>query len=602
MIPDELVERVKESADIVQIIGEYVPLKRVGADFRGPCPFHQGTHKNFSVSPNRNIYYCFVCHEGGDVFNFLRKRLGMEWPEAVRMVAARAGIEIPEYSRQREGPDPREPFWEINATAAEYFTKILWDDEVGAEARAYLERRQIDRETASKFNLGFSPREIGLLRTYMNTLGYDEARLLEAGLLVQREEASLPRPRFSGRLMFPIHDASARCVGFGGRLLGPGEPKYLNSSDSAVFSKGKLLYGLHWARGSIRKENKAIVVEGYFDVVRLTMAGVDNVIAPLGTALTEEQGALLKRYTKEVVLLYDSDSAGERATFRAGDVLVAQGMSVQVATLPPGEDPDTFVAKQGRAGIEELVGTAIDVFDKKIRILEQKGWFLDLTHRRRAIDHLLPTIRAASDPLTRDLYASRASEASGVRKETILKELESTRTRTRGQRVEPAPPDSAEYPGNGAAAPAETAPRRRAPIAGETAEKAILAALLRVPGMLDGIAEHLGEADFWVPEYRKIYSLLLASGGEASVTDIERDLPAEVVQALQSILEYGESITDVTKTVDDSVGRIETRALKREMRQIDSEMSVASSEEKDALLRKKWNRLTGKSQTMNEGE
>src|SRR5687767_10565302 len=205
MIPDEIVEQVRESADIVQIIGEHVPLKKVGSDYRGPCPFHQGTKRNFSVSAKKGIYYCFVCNAGGDVFSFLQKRLGMEWPAAVRLVAEKVGIDIPDHAPRRQGPDPRERVWEVIATAGEYYRRLLWEDEAGRAARAYLEQRRITREVAERFGLGWAPREIGLLRTYMDTLGFGDERLLEAGLLIAGDEASEPRPRFRARLMFPIH-------------------------------------------------------------------------------------------------------------------------------------------------------------------------------------------------------------------------------------------------------------------------------------------------------------------------------------------------------------------------------------------------------------
>ncbi|HKR08680.1 MAG TPA: CHC2 zinc finger domain-containing protein, partial [Gemmatimonadaceae bacterium] len=254
MIPDEVVEQVRDAADIVQIVGEYVNLKRAGADFRGPCPFHQGTHRNFSVSPRKHMYYCFVCHEGGDVFRFLQKRLGVEWPQAVKMVGEKSGIEVREIDSRREGPDPREPLWEVNATAGAYFQKILWDDPLGAQARDYLAQRDITKEIAENFGIGFAPREIGLLRNYMATLGFDEQRQIAAGLLISGEEGSEPRPRFRGRLMFPILDSMGRNIGFGGRVLGPGEPKYLNSPESAAFSKGRTLYGLNWAKNDVRRE------------------------------------------------------------------------------------------------------------------------------------------------------------------------------------------------------------------------------------------------------------------------------------------------------------------------------------------------------------
>ena len=341
MIPDETIELIREAADIVAIIGEYVPLKRTGADYRGPCPFHQGTRRNFSVVPAKRLYHCFVCGESGDVFKFLTKRLGVEWPEAVKMVGEKAGIEVVDTRVKREGPDPREPMWELQATASSYFQKMLWEDAGGASARDYLVDRGVTRQVAEEFGLGYSPREIGLMRTYMNTLGFDDARLLEGGLLVTSEQETEPRPRFRGRLMFPIFDFMGRNVGFGGRVLGQGEPKYLNSPESQIFTKGKLLYGLNRSRNAIRRADRALVVEGYFDALRVMSSGIEEVVAPMGTALTETQVGLLRKYTRNVFLLYDSDAAGLKATFRAGDELLRQGFAVRVVTLPPGEDPDS---------------------------------------------------------------------------------------------------------------------------------------------------------------------------------------------------------------------------------------------------------------------
>ena len=327
MIPDDILERVRESADIVQIIGEYVKLKRAGADFRGPCPFHGGKNPNFSVSPRRAMYHCFKCGESGNVFTFLQKHLGMTFPDAVRQVAATVGIDVPETTVERAGPDPREPFWEVNATTAEYFRTMLWDDASGAVARAYLEERAVSRDIADRFGLGYAPRDSAGLIAHMSTLGFGADRLLAAGVLVQPDNATEPRARFRHRLMFPILDASGRHIAFGGRALGDVEPKYLNSPETPVFSKGKTLYALNWTRNDIRKDDRVFVVEGYFDAIRMMAAGINTVVAPLGTALTDAQAALLCRYTRNVFLLYDSDQAGLKATFRAGDELLRQGMA-----------------------------------------------------------------------------------------------------------------------------------------------------------------------------------------------------------------------------------------------------------------------------------
>jgi DNA primase len=237
VIPDEEVDRIREAADIVQIISEHVALRRVGNDWRGPCPFHQGTHRNFSVSARRKLYRCFVCDEKGNVFTFLQRRLGVDFPTAVRMAAEKSGLELREVGSQREGPDPREPLWEIQAAAVDFFRSVLWDDPLGAPAREYLASRDFSRDLAERAGLGFAPREIGLLRAHLDSLGYPQEQQLAAGLLAQRDEDAEPRPRFRNRLMFPIHDLAGHVVGFGGRILGQGEPKYLNSPESPVFVK-----------------------------------------------------------------------------------------------------------------------------------------------------------------------------------------------------------------------------------------------------------------------------------------------------------------------------------------------------------------------------
>jgi len=591
VIPDEDVERVRDHADIVQIIGEHVNLRRVGADWRGPCPFHQGTHRNFSVSPKKRMYYCFVCHAGGDVFNFLQKRLGLDWPSAVRTVAEKSGIEIREVETRREGPDPREPVWEINAAAAEYFQRMLWEDDLGAPAREYVAKRHVSREAADKFGLGFAPREIGLLRGYLNTLGYDDAKLLSAGLLVQREEAEEPRPRFRGRLMFPIYDASGRLSGFGGRLIGPGEPKYLNSADSVTFTKGRLLYGLNWARQAIRRDERLLLVEGYFDVVRLVLAGIESVVAPLGTALTEDQASMISRQTKNVFLLYDSDTAGQKATFRAGDLLLAQGVSVRVVTLPDGEDPDTFVDSHGRAALEMQIDAAVDVFDRKVQILERQGWFADLHKRRRAIDRLLPTIRATADLVTRDMYIARASEASGVDRNVLSREAAGAGGRSSSTRAPSSSPPAEQQEqmrmGDRRMAERRSASESRPPKSGPSEERYLLRVILAHPAYLEMAAEaEVGPANFEDGRYREIFETLSKIGADASPEAVVRELSSDAVAAYDEMLgEPANSILDLERTYHDSVAKLRIRELRQRNLDLQRLMATARTpDEQTALL------------------
>jgi DNA primase len=584
VIPDETVEQVREAADIVQIVGEYVKLKRVGTGFRGPCPFHQGKGPNFSVSPQKKFYHCFVCHESGDVFHFLQKKLGVQWPEAVKIVGEKSGIEVREVDTRREGPDPREPLWEINATVASYFQGMLWDDKAASSAREYLAKRGIDRATADKFSLGFAPRDRALLRDHLAALGFDEDRMVAAGLFVRPEEPPLDiRPRFRDRLIIPIFDALGRNVGFGGRVLDNSEPKYLNSPETAVFGKGKLLYGLNWAKNSIRKDERVLVVEGFFDVIRLMAAGVESVVAPMGTALTDAQAGILRKYTRNAFLLYDSDQAGLKATFRSGDELLSQGMTVSVVTLPEGEDPDSFVSEHGAKGLEDQLARAIDVFERKIQILERAGWLSGLQKKRRALDRLLPTIRATAEPVMRDLYLSRAAEALSVDKSVLLREAANTKR----ERSQAAPPSA---PVRKIEDRRQRTRRVRYTARGASSERELVRSMLHRRAMVESVAERLGPESFRDPDYREIYEVLLRMGEEADVLEVAAALSDEAAGTMRDLFE--EPVVDsegrmLEVSIDDCVGILRAREIEERLSEIDRELPLASDKQKDELLKEK---------------
>jgi DNA primase len=626
VIPDEIVEQVSQQADIVAIIGEHVRLKKTGSVWRGPCPFHQGTNANFSVMP-RGGYTCFVCGEKGSVFTFVQKRLGMSFVEAVKYVGAKTGIDVPEIDRKREGPDPREPMWELQATVGEFFKHTLWETTSGAAARDYLVTRGVSRATADRFGIGYAPREIGAMRTHLEGLGFDEARLLAAGLLVRREEQDEVRPRFRDRLMFPILDQSGHTVGFGGRLLGPGEPKYLNSAESEIFSKGKLLYNLGNARHAIRKHERAIVVEGYFDALRLVDAGIEEVVAPMGTALTDAQADLLAKYTKQIVLLYDSDGPGQKATFRAADVLLAKGLEVRVVTLPEGEDPDTFTRTHGRDAVEGLVAQSMDVFDRKVQLLERAGWFKDLQHKRRALDRLLPTIRAASDPITRDLYLARAADAAGIAREVLLQELHAlrrtgarrtgataARDRDEASRDGRDSRDSRGESSRGGSARGDAgAPRReqsvpsgpyRSRVEQGNAEATLIRVLLTQPIHQDQIFEELGklESDELPGEsaasealedddggvlrddiFRAIYAAVQTHGADAEPETLTADLDPDAVAVYEAFRGDVEAIIDAKRSIADAIRQLRARSLDARVRTLESLLPLADSAEKDRI-------------------
>lgn len=611
MIPDDVVERVREEADIVEIIGEFVKLKRVGNSFRGPCPFHQGKHDNFSVIP-RGGYNCFVCGEKGNVFTFVQKRLGLDFVEAVKWVGTKVGVEVRDVAARQEGPDPRDRLWETNAAAAEHFRRQLWDEKAGAPAREYLASRGLGREQCERFGLGFAPRE-DTLRGHLQGLGFDDDRQVAAGVLVRREDSTEARPRFRNRLMFPIYDLRDHVAGFGGRVIGEGEPKYLNSAESEIFSKRRLLYGFNWAKNAVRKADRLLLVEGYFDVIRLVLAGIEEVVAPLGTSLTEAQASLIRKYTRQVILLYDSDAAGQKATFRAGDELLRIGMRIRVITLPEGEDPDTFVARHGAPGLERSIGDAIDVFERKLQILERGGWFGDLRRKREALDKLLPTIRVTADRLTRDLYIARTSEVAGVSRDLIVEEVQSGEEGERGpsgrrdgghdQRGEPSSRSFHEADeewgsrGGEAAKSVRTSAhegqvrsgerRRNRAAEGVGAERELVRLLLHLRRYVEPVSERVGAERFQDRIYRRIFSELVSLGPEAGPGEIAASFDEETLEAFQELLEASGGFEQPEATVDACVNRIISRDDAMRLSQIDREMKVASDEQKDDLIREK---------------
>jgi DNA primase len=415
----------------------------------------------------------------------------------------------------------------------------------------------LSAEQATELGLGFAPRG-NAFAAAMHALGIEEPVLLEAGLL-RRKDDGVVVSRFRGRLLFPIHDLRGRVVGFGGRILGEGEPKYLNSPETPIFHKGKLLYHLHVARQAMRKAERALVVEGYFDVIRLALAGIEEVVAPMGTGLTADQAELLRRYAPQVVLCYDSDDAGLRATFRAGDELLRAGVRVAVATLPEGEDPDTLVRRGGAAALEAILRDAVDVLERKIQILERKRFFETLPGRRRALDRLLPTIRAASDPITRELYLGRTAEIAHVRKDVLEREIG---MRERG-------PESS-------AAASPPVPRPTAPVP-NNGERAILLVMLQGDAWRARVLEKVDPEDIEHPVYRRVFEALIEGRPDAlegSDARVYESLRAEPAGA-------GEPDT----LFDRAVNWIEARRLDRELDRLEREIPLASGEEQDRLVR-----------------
>ncbi len=580
MVRDRLVEEVKSRADLVEICGEHTSLKRVGKSWRGPCPLHDGDDPNFSIDPDRGIFKCFVCGEGGDVFSFLQMHLGLTFPEAVRHVAERVGVEIPEEGEDA-GPDPHAPLREAARFAMEWFREQLFSP-AGREARAYLEDRGIDEETAREYALGFAPEEWRALRDAAGSQGIEDRVLLEAGLLATSERADEPYDRFRGRLTFAILDNRDRPLGFGGRdLTGREEaPKYINSPESPIFQKRRVLYGLNWARHRIRKEGSALVVEGYTDVLALHTRGLPRAVAPLGTSLTEAQAEEVSRYADRAFLLFDSDRPGLEATFRTGDRLLAAGVHPMVVTLPPEEDPDSLARDRGIEAVEACLDDAVDLLERKLQILERSGYLESIEGKRRAVDGLLSTLRSVADSSLRDIYLERAAERTGVRRETLVEEVAragrgSRRGRRSGRRGDRWPGDS----GAGA---------EGGPAAGRSAGWNLLLLVLRDPETLEDAREAGVEPRHFGDErLGEIYGKLLEDPDRADPDARAEAFTAEERRLLEGLETDETELTHPDEVFQHSVARLTNRPRLVRLREIDRELEMAEEEQALELIREK---------------
>ena len=568
MIPDDQVEEVRAAADIVAIVGEVISLKRSGKDYKACCPFHDEKTPSFYVVPAKGFYNCFGCGESGDVFAFVMKRLGLDFVEAVKHVAQHAGIEIREVNRGKGEENPFLHLYDANAFAQTFFQDCLWDQASGEVARAYLEGRGIDRAVAERFALGYAPDEWRALREAAAHHGIGDQTLLEAGLLTGSERSEEPYDRFRGRITFSIESLSGKVLGFGGRVLDSGRegsPKYMNSPESPIYHKGQVLYGLSWAKNAIRREEVALVVEGYMDVVALASAGFENVVAPLGTALTPEQAALLRRYTKKVCLLFDSDTAGFKATFRAADTLLAGGLHPSVVTLPPGEDPDTIVRKEGSEGLRTHIDRGVDVLDRKLQILDERDPFASIEGTRSAIDRLLPTVRATRDAALRDIYVAKVAERTGVRRETLEEELKSET-----QRAGPPPPRRPSV-------------RRTATFAIPPmgAERELLLLMTKDRDWIEKVGERLSPDDFVDLSYAAAFESLLA---DHELTHAPPEMASAAASVLEGLLADPKELRQAHRVFEESLGRILSTVMQERLDGMDRLIENTSDEERRVEL------------------
>jgi DNA primase len=442
LISDHVINQIRDRTDIVDTVAQHVSLSRAGQNLKGLCPFHQEKSPSFTVSPSRQIFHCFGCGAGGNVFTFLTRITGASFPETVRDLGRKVGIEVEESAADASRATHTNRVEHVNQAAARWFHENLAEDRVGAEARAYLTARGIQHTTIERFGIGVAPMEWDGLLKSMTTHGFTPQDLASAGLVIARDSGTGYYDRFRGRVMLTITDLRKRVVGFGGRVLGDGTPKYLNSPDTPLFKKGQTLFALDVAREAISRTKTVIVVEGYFDAIALHQAGLTHAVATLGTALTAEHVQVLRRFASKVVLLFDPDAAGVRAALRGLDLFVNSGLGVKVVTLPAGDDPDTYVRKEGPEAFERLEEQAPSLLDFALEHSVKNAEGSTIEGRIRSVDEILRILQKSEHPIEREERIRLVAERFGINQQRLIDRYPVLRDKPRADPagMKPVPP------------------------------------------------------------------------------------------------------------------------------------------------------------------
>ena len=500
---DEIIEEVRMKNDIVDVISDYVKLQKKGSSYFGLCPFHNEKSPSFSVSPGKQMYYCFGCGAGGNVFTFIMEYENYTFVEALKYLAGRAGVTLPEaeYSKEaRAAADLRTTLLEIQKKAAGFYYYQLRQD-TGKQGMAYLKGRELSDETIHKFGLGCSPKYSGALYQYLKSKGYSDEHLKESGLFNIDERRGM-QDKFWNRVMFPIMDVNNRVIGFGGRVMGDAKPKYLNSPETKIFDKSRNLYGLNIARTS--RKPYLIVCEGYMDVIAMHQAGFTNAVASLGTALTSGHASLMRRYTKEVLLTYDSDEAGQKAALRGIPILKAAGIRPRVVNLAPYKDPDEFIKAEGKEAFEKRLDEAANAFLFEVKVLEEQYDLSDPEGKTEFFRETARKLLEFPEELERNNYMESLSRIYHIKFEDLRKMVNNMALGGASTAVSKKP---------------ETRTRKKEnkEDAGRTAQKLMLTWLASYSAMFDTIAGYITPADFTTPLYHQVAELVFAQHEEGEV-------------------------------------------------------------------------------------
>ena len=498
--PQPFLDALVERNPIEEVVGQYVTLTRKGSNLFGLCPFHSEKTGSFSVAPEKGIYYCFGCHKGGGVINFIMEIESLSYPDAVRFLAKRAGLEVPEDEEYRAQYKRTERLYALCKDAARWFRKQLLAD-AGREARDYIVKRGLSTQTVNRFGLGFSPNEWSALMDAMQKQGYTQKELLDAGLAVNGKKGGV-YDRFRNRLMFPIIDIRGNVIGFGGRVMDDSTPKYLNSPETEIFNKRKNLFALNIAKKS--KQGRMILTEGYMDAISLHQYGFDCAVASLGTSLTEEHAAILAKYVPEVVLTYDGDEAGQNATQRAIPMLERTGLRVRILRMRGAKDPDEFLKKYGADRFRLLLEGCENQAEYRLRSLQMR---FDLSQDEQKVEfakQAAALIAGFGTAVEREVYGTRAAEAAGLSPDVLRMEID--RARKRLLRQEKREETRREMDPAAAVQPFQRE-LRYDNVRSAVAEEGLLRMLFREPALL-AQTEGLTAEDFSVPLFGRVYAAL----------------------------------------------------------------------------------------------
>lgn len=545
-------EQVRDHADIVEVVSKYVTLKKRGRNYWGCCPFHGEKTPSFAVNTERNMFYCFGCHEGGDVFKFIMKSENCSFVDALKLLAAQYGIPVPEKQKtaaEIERDKQKKLLYEANELAARFFQACLLKTAYGKPALAYLQNRGINAEIIDRFSIGYAIDNFYALHTSLLKRGCQTETLLKAGLVLpgKNEQAY---DKFRNRVMIPIKDAKGKIVGFGGRVIdAKAQPKYLNTGETELFNKRYLLFGFDIAFKEIKKQQHAIIVEGYMDAISLHAAGVNNAVASMGTAFAEEQAKLLKRITDTAVFCYDSDEAGRRASVRAVSIAKAAGLRVKVANVPDGKDPDEFIRQHGQEAFLKVIEEAPDGLDFQIQETVKQNNITTLAGKVETVSNILPFLLECKNEIEASAYIRKIAQLLTIDEGLIADEYRKAYRKK-----------------SGGAQQSVSQPVQEKITAGDhQTEKLLLAVLLEHPDMAEDCQEVISEVGFALKEHGRIFDVIVSLSAENNIIDkVTSQMSDSEMSALAGILAIHLPAGDHNMIIDDCLRQMKKDYLEKQ--------------------------------------